>query len=118
MKPTILIVEDDRATRHSLRMVLEVYGYTVKDFASAEDMAEELPDPRSCLILDVNLPGASGLETLGRLRASGSSIPAVLVTGRPSDKLRDEAAHLDALAFFEKPINIDALLEAIESIRP
>lgn len=117
MKPTILIIEDDTAARHSLRMVLETYGYRVRDFAAAEDFAREPLDPRSFLVLDINLPGASGLETLRRLRAAGSSIPAVLVSGRASDVLQAEAAHLNALAFFDKPIDIDALLAAIKSIR-
>ena len=115
LKPTMLIVDDDRAARHSLRMVLEVYGYNVRDFASAEDLAGDPLESDSALILDVDLQGTSGLELLKRWRASGSFVPAVLVTGRATDRIRAEAACLEALALFEKPIDIDALLRAIDS---
>ena len=115
MKPRMLIVDDDGAARHSLRIVLEAYGYSVRDFASAEDLAQDPMGADSCLILDVDLPGASGLDMLRRLRALGSRVPVVLVSGCATDTIRAEAACLEALAFFEKPIDIDALLRTIDS---
>ncbi|RWK76770.1 response regulator [Mesorhizobium sp.] len=116
LKPTIIIVEDERAARHSLRMVMEAYGYQVKDYATAEEFLREPPGASSFLILDVNLPGASGLAALQQLRALGIPVPAVLVSGRATNEMRAEVGRLDALAFFEKPIDINALLDVIASI--
>lgn len=117
MKPTIVIIEDDKAARHSLRMVLEAFGHQVEDYATAEELAARGPlDVTNLLILDVNLPGASGLETLEQLRAIGLSVPAVLVSGRATAEMRSQAKRLNALAFFDKPIDIDGLLNAIGSV--
>lgn len=116
LRPTILIVEDEKAARQSLRMVMEAYGYQVKEYASGEEFVSDQPDESGCLILDVNLPRASGLEILRQLRAMGRSVPTVLVSGNATKESRIEAARLNALAFFDKPIDIDALLAAISSI--
>jgi two-component system response regulator FixJ len=116
-KPTILIVEDDKAVRHSLRMVLETYGYEVEEFASGEELFDQGQLERSgCVILDVNLPGASGLETLEKMRAMNFALPAIVVSGRGGRNLHERAKGLNAIAFFDKPVDIDALLAAISSI--
>ena len=114
LKPSVLIVEDNKAARESLRMVLETYGYEIEEFAAGEELiARGAMDNSACVILDVNLPGASGLETLARLRAMGISVPAVIVSGRATNEMRVQAARLNAVAFFEKPIDIDALAVAL-----
>ncbi|MFI5011156.1 MAG: response regulator transcription factor [Hyphomicrobiales bacterium] len=116
MKPTVYIVEDDEANRSSLREVLEIYGYSVVTFATGEDFLDRAEmSGRGCVILDVNLPGASGLEVLQRLRSRQVSIPAVIVSGRATADMRAQASRLEALAFFEKPIDIDELVVLIDS---
>ncbi|WP_439815054.1 response regulator transcription factor [Zavarzinia sp. CC-PAN008] len=110
----VVVVEDDQAVRESLRMLLELDGYMVRDFATGEAMlaAHDL-EQSCCVILDVDLPGASGLETLRRLRARAFDRPAIFMTGRPSPALQVEARRLSAQACFAKPVDIDAMLQAI-----
>ncbi|QPC42654.1 response regulator [Kaustia mangrovi] len=117
MKPTILIVEDDKAVRESLRMVLEVYGYTVEEFATGEDLIERAePVDGACIILDIHLPGASGIETLERLRAHSGPFNAILVSARATDRMQNDARRLHALALFSKPVDIDRLLGTISAL--
>ncbi|CAH1659809.1 Response regulator receiver domain-containing protein [Chelatococcus asaccharovorans] len=117
VKSPILIVEDDKAVRDSLRMVLEIYGYAVEVFASGEALLtyKGLGGSR-CVILDVNLPGASGLETLARMHSEKIAVPAIVVSGRANRDARAQAEKLKALAFFDKPIDIDALLSTLHAL--
>lgn len=116
-KPTILIVEDDDAVRHSLRMVLEVYGFAVEAFDNGDDLITRGGMDDGCvIILDVDLPGANGLEILTRLRDMGVPVPVVLVTGRITLEMHRRAQQLDALGFLDKPIDIERLLDAIGSV--
>ena len=118
MKPTLLIVEDDKAVRDSLRMVLEVFGYTVEVFASGEEFIERAEfDDGSVLILDVRLPGTSGLGVLEHVRARGILAPAILVSALSTEPMRARAAGLNAVAFFDKPVDIDRLLHAIGALQ-
>ena len=117
MKPPIVIVEDDASVREALRTVLELDGYEVSGFESAEDMFAGSPlDAGTCVILDVNLPGISGLQALERLRREDGGLAAIVVSARATDGMRREAARLKALDFLEKPIDIDALLDTLGRI--
>lgn len=119
MESPILIVEDDKAVRESLRMLLETYGYAVEEFASGEALLSyrDLAGG-GCVILDLVLPGASGLETLERLRARKVGLPVVVISGRVGRGARAAAERLDAAAFFDKPINTDALLSTLRRLVP
>lgn len=117
MELSLHIVEDDEANRNSLRDLLEIYGYCVTVYVSGEDFLERARlDSDSCVILDVNLPGVSGLDVLAHLRARPIPVAAVIVSGRAGSRMRAQAEHLGALAFFEKPIDIDRLVSTLESI--
>lgn len=114
VKPPIAIVEDDAAVREALRTVLELDGYAVSAFQSAEALfAAGGLDAATCLILDVNLPGMSGLQALDRLRLAGGAFAAIVVSARATDEMRREAARLKAADFLEKPIDVDALLDTL-----
>jgi FixJ family two-component response regulator len=115
MKPThrILLVDDDPAVRASLRFSLELEGYEVATFASAEDLLGSPPIAAGeCLLLDYRLPGMDGLELLDLLRRRGVTLPAVLITTTPSRRVRARAAELRT-ALIEKPLLSDALTETI-----
>jgi two-component system response regulator FixJ len=117
MKPTLYVVEDDEAVRISLQALLEILGHRVTTFAAGEEfLARADMNPGNCVILDVNLPGASGLEILKRLRDGGNLMPAFVMSGRASNHIRARAKQLGARGFFEKPLEIDDLIAAIDTI--
>ena len=81
----IFIVDDDSATRDSLRLLLDCVGLEAQDFPSAEAFlgARQFAD-RDCLVLDVHMPGMTGIELLEHLRERGDKIPIIIITGQPS----------------------------------
>ncbi|MEW5420428.1 response regulator [Amorphus sp. 3PC139-8] len=113
----VLLVEDDDAVRESLRTVLELDGYAVSEFHSAEDFLKAARfSALSCAIIDVNLPGISGLKALEKLRAAGNWVPAIVVSARASEETRAEARRLNALRVLDKPIDLSLLLTALAGI--
>jgi two-component system, LuxR family, response regulator FixJ len=115
----IFIIEDDEATRDSLRLLLECEGFEVSDFATASGFrSRHRPRPGDCLILDLNLPGIGGLELLEDLRREGNPVPVILITGRPTPANRRRAEQLGALAMLEKPYEADTLLDLVRQARP
>jgi len=110
----VFVVDDDDAVRDSLRLLLESYGMTVEDYASAEAFgAGYRPCGRDCLILDHNLPGASGLDFLASAQGRGLDLPVILVTGQGDSAIRARALQLGVAAYLEKPVADDALVDAI-----
>ena len=110
----IFIVDDDDAVRDSLRLLLEAHGMIVEDFNStAEFDAAARRHPRACLILDLHLPGTSGLDYLASLGEGGPRLPVIMVSGRGDGASRARAAELGAVAFLEKPVDDRELLSAI-----
>lgn len=106
----IYIVDDDEAVRDSLRLLLIAMGFAVEDFCCGATFFErDAPEIGKCLILDVNLPGASGLDILARLRAEGSALPVVMVSGPGDAAARRRAFELGAAAFLDKPVAFDLL---------
>jgi FixJ family two-component response regulator len=111
--PLILLVEDDASVRKALAFALRVDGYRLEAHESAETLLRQatLPAP-ACLVLDLNLPGVSGLEALGALRARGLDCPAILITTQPKPPVQAAAAEL-GVRILEKPLLGDALPSAI-----
>ena len=111
----IFMVDDDDAVRDSLRLLLEAHGMIVEDFRSAAEFdAARRPYPRACLILDLHLPGMSGLDYLASLGKAGAGMPVIIVTGRGDRASRARAAELGTVAFLEKPVDGPELLSAID----
>ena len=96
------IVDDDPAVRDSLKFLLEVVGYQVSTYASADAFLGNGPDP-ACLILDQHMPGMTGLELAQKLRDDGAAIPILLITGSPSPAIVAKAARLGIVNVLEKP---------------
>ena len=102
----IYIVDDDEAVRDSLRWLLEANSYRVKSFGSAEEFLEGYdPDSVSVLIVDVRMPGMSGLELQEELIKRNSPIPIVFITGHGDVPMAVSTMKKGAIDFLEKPFN-------------
>jgi two-component system, LuxR family, response regulator FixJ len=112
----VFLVEDDEAVRDSLRLLLESYGLAVEDYGSVEEFTKSYrPQGQDCLILDHNLPGASGLDFLEARGAAAIDLPVILITGRGDPSARARALELGVAAYLEKPLDDQALIAAIRS---
>jgi FixJ family two-component response regulator len=113
---TIAIVDDDRAVRDSLRMLLEVMGYPAAIFESASEFLRSDMREVECLILDHHMPNMTGLELAERLRTDGSDMRILLTTASPSQAIFARAAAFD-INVLEKPCDDDDLVEFISAVR-
>jgi len=115
-RPIVSIVDDDLSVRDSLKMLFESADFEAEVFASAEEFlsAGKLGES-ACLVLDVQLPGISGIELQDRLRAEGNNIAIIFVTAHPNARTRELAMHAGAIRFFSKPFNGKDLLRAVRS---
>jgi two-component system, LuxR family, response regulator FixJ len=112
----IHVVDDDKAMRDSLVMLLEDAGYRVRAYASAEELlALNALSQSGCIVSDVRMPGMDGLALLRRLRADRVMLPLVLITGHGDIPLAVAAMKAGAVDFLEKPFEAEALLDAIEA---
>jgi FixJ family two-component response regulator len=108
------IVDDDRAVRESLGDLLQSMDYRVALYASAADFLKvELPDVPACLVLDVRLPGTSGLELQAYLANINAGLPVILMTGYGDIPMSVRAMKLGAVDFLTKPIRNQDLLDAV-----
>lgn len=114
--PLISIVDDDDFLRNSLDNLLRSVGMRTHGFASADEFlnSNELHDT-DCLLLDVRMPGMSGLDLQRQLRAVNSRIQIVFITSHADDDARTRALASGAVAFLYKPCKKETLLEAIDS---
>jgi two-component system, LuxR family, response regulator FixJ len=109
----VVIVDDDRAVRDSLKFSLVVEGFSVLAYPDAEQLLAEsrLPD-FDCLIVDQNMPGMSGLELISTLRARKIEAPVILITSHPNESLRERAGAA-GVPIVEKPFLSSALLDGV-----
>ena len=115
--PVIGIVDDDHAVRESLRFLLEVAGHLVETFESAADFLRSETKHLACLVLDHHMPHMTGLELAERLRADGSAIPILLITGLPSQAIVVRAAELGISRVLAKPFDEEELLSFVNAQR-
>ncbi|HVC55587.1 MAG TPA: response regulator [Stellaceae bacterium] len=114
MEPLIAIVDDDKPVRDALQRMLKSHGLAADVFASAEDFVDASgPDRRSCLILDVRLPGMSGLALIDHMAAKGCRIPTILITACPTSAERTRALACGAVSYLAKPFGEQALLATV-----
>src|ERR1700729_3484739 len=113
---TILVIDDDVDLRNSLGRLLRSVGLSAKLFASVSDFLKSEPtEGPSCLVLDVRLPGQSGLEFQRELAAAGKELPIIFITGHGDIPMSVQAMKSGAIEFLTKPIRDQALLDAIQS---
>ena len=112
----IAIVDDDEPLREALGSVMKAAGFSTITFGSAEEYLDSAGRQRTaCLVLDVRLPGMSGIELQRQLANDGDETPIVFVTAHGDASLRDSLMKAGASAFLNKPVRSDALLKEIRA---
>ena len=113
--PTVFVIDDDADIRASIRGLLKSADLQSECFETAEQFLQRKPsDSLSCLILDVNLPGVNGLDFQQHLKDAGLHIPIIFVTGHGDIPMSVKAMKSGAVEFLTKPLNRNALLDAIQ----
>ncbi|MDX9860784.1 MAG: response regulator transcription factor [Rhodospirillales bacterium] len=112
--PTVYIVDDDTAVRHSLEWLLAGDGFAIRAFASANEFLEVLdPDHPGCLVVDVRMPGMTGLELQRELVARSINLPVIIITGHSDRQMALQAKRAGAVDFLEKPLDDRVLVNLI-----
>ena len=112
----IFVVDDDASIRDSLSTLLETLGFTVHTHGSGREfLADGRRQDAGCLIVDQNMPGMDGLQTLAALRSVNPAIPAILMTGRLDPRISDRATALGVTVILEKPFRTAELVETVRT---
>lgn len=111
------MIDDDVSIREALTSLLQSYGYDILAFASANDFMEMgARDAFACLLIDMYMPGMTGLELLGRLNAMNTASRAILMSSEGGSDLKLAALRLGAHDFVEKSLGFDKLMEAVDQV--
>jgi len=117
MKTQISVIDDDPSMARMLQRVITAAGFDVVSFASAEEFLSSaaLADS-ACLILDVNLPGMSGIDLQQHLHDAGREIPIIFISAQADEIIKQRVLECGALGFFNKPFSIDSLLATVRAL--
>lgn len=116
MSNLILVVDDERGIRETLRSVLEDEGFTVEALASGEECLKALAAKSySCILLDIWLPGIDGLETLKRLKEEGNDAPVIMISGHGNIETAVRATKFGAFDFIEKPLSLERVIVTVRN---
>jgi FixJ family two-component response regulator len=112
--PVVFVVDDDPAMRDSLRWLIESTGLQVETFADAQTfLARIRPDVPGCVVLDIRMPGMSGLDLQAELARRGIGLPTIMVTGHAEVPMAVRAVKAGAIDFIEKPFSDQLLLDRV-----
>jgi len=111
----VYLIDDDESVRRALQRLLRSAGFEVKAYSSAEEFLESgnLGEKGACLILDVRMPGMTGFDLQEKLASKGIRIPVITISAFDDAETRERARKLGATAFFRKPVDGQALIDAI-----
>jgi len=114
-QPTVLTIDDDSRMRAAMQRLLKTVGLHSESFATPKDfLHHKLPDGPSCLVLDVRLPGMSGLDLQSKLNEAGIEIPIIFITGHGDIPMTVKAMKSGAVEFLTKPFRDQDLIDAIQ----
>lgn len=114
--PTVHIIDDDPAVRKSLKMVMESASLAVRIYESGEAFLDEVdPHQSGCMVLDLRMPGMSGIELLQKLRAANNHVPAIVISGHVDVPTAIRSMKLGAVDLLEKPVEPRVLVDAVRS---
>ena len=112
----VFIVDDDDSVRKALKRLLSANGYQVMTFESAEDfLLSGRVRTEGCIVLDIGLPGMSGLELYEKLATSEAKHPVIFITAQDNPQWQKGAAETDAVAYLRKPFDQQLLLNALHA---
>lgn len=115
-KTLIAVVDDDESIRMALKGLLKEAGLDVRSFASAEDFLKSGEQRQTgCLIVDIRMPGMSGLDLQAKLNAENCPIPTIFITAHGDEKMRLRAMRAGAVEFLSKPFDDAVLLETVRA---
>jgi FixJ family two-component response regulator len=113
--PLVFIIDDDDRMRAAMQRLLKSIGLNTKSFAAPQDFLQhKLPDGPSCLVLDVRLPGMSGLDVQTKLHETGIQMPIIFITGHGDIPMTVKAMKSGAVEFLTKPFRDQDLIDAIQ----
>jgi FixJ family two-component response regulator len=111
---TVFVIDDDESVRKALLRMLRTAGWSACAFATAEEFLQSGgPCPSACLVLDVRMPGMSGLELKRLLDERSLRVPVIFITGCQDEHLREQAVRAGAAGFLTKPFDDQSLLDAV-----
>lgn len=114
--PVVSVVDDDRSVRSATQTLLRALGYRARGFASAEAFLNSPEvDLTDCLILDVQMPGMSGIELQRTLANRSRRVPIIFITAFPDDRVQQQALAQGAVCFLTKPCDGDRIVECLEA---
>lgn len=100
----IAVIDDDDFVRDSTSILLRSFGYSTRQFSSAEEFLDSVGADVDCIVTDLQMPGLSGLDLSERLRKQGSLVPVILVTAFATAQISERAHALDVVALLGKPL--------------
>ena len=113
----VYIVDDDEAIRDSMTALLSTAGLNAKAYSSGQEFLDGWSlEQRGCMVLDIRMPGMSGLELLEIMKSRNIPVPAIIMTAHGDVKIAVQAMKLGAVDFIEKPFNDDVMIESIREV--
>ena len=112
--PIVFVVDDDPSVRRAIKRLLESVGLEVQSFGSAPEFLHSIPDTPSCLVLDIRLPGISGLDFQRMMAEANIHIPIIFITGHGDVPMTVRAMKAGAVEFLTKPFRDQDLLDAVQ----
>lgn len=116
LQPLVFVIDDDEAMRDSIACLLESVGIPCRMFSDASTFLEFCdPHKQGCILMDIRMPGMSGMELLENLKANGVRLPVIIITGHGDVPLAVRALKLGAFDFVQKPFNPHDLLDRVHA---
>ena len=110
----VYVIDDDESVRKALKRLLRSADLDVETFSSAEEfLSSSRQDQNACILIDIQMPGLAGFDLQKRLASQGVSIPVLVISASDDWQTREHARDLGAVGFFRKPVDDQALLDAI-----
>lgn len=110
----VYVIDDDESVRKALKRLLRSADLDVETFSSAEEfLSNSREDQNTCILIDIRMPGLTGFDLQKRLLSKGVPIPVIVISATDDRQTREHARELGAVGFFRKPVDDQALLDAI-----